>query len=253
MRRRCLPLLLAAALVASCAAPKPKPPKGPVKPPAPREEEAPKPPKPPGKPRLSPTEEVVAKLGDKVTSRLGRPFARAGVRPPKRVHLLAFKQERLLELWADDGGGPRFIRSYPILAASGKAGPKLVEGDLQVPEGVYRVSWLNPKSAYHLSLKLDYPNEFDRARAAEESRVNLGGDIFVHGRDASIGCLAMGDPAIEDLFVVTAQIGAENVRVVIAPNDLRSKSPPTDLRYSPAWLPELYQDLRRQLEPFALR
>jgi hypothetical protein len=248
---RCLILLLVAVLTASCAAPKPKPPKAPTKPPPPKEAEAAKPPK---KPRPSPTEEVVAKLGDKVTSRLGRPFARAGVRfPPKRVHFLAFKQERLLELWAEDGGGPRFIRSYSILAASGKAGPKLVEGDLQVPEGVYRVIWLNPKSAYHLSLKLDYPNEFDRARAAEESRVNLGGDIFVHGRDASIGCLAMGDPAIEDLFVLTAQVGAENVRVVIAPNDLRSKSPPTDLRYSPGWLPELYRDLRRELEPFALR
>ncbi len=247
---RYLPLLLAAALVASCAAPKPKPPQAPGKPSAERPGKAPR----PEKPRLSPTEQVVADLGDEVTARLGRSFARAGVRfPPRRVHLLAFKQERLLELWADDSGSPRFIRSYAIQAASGKAGPKLVEGDRQVPEGVYRVTWLNPNSAYHLSMKLDYPNEFDRAKAAQESRVSLGGDIFVHGRNESIGCLAMGDAAIEDLFVLTAQVGPENVRVVIAPNDLRSKSPPTDLRYSPAWLPELYQDLRRELAPFALR
>lgn len=242
--RRLTPLL-AAALVAACVAPKPKPPE-----PAPR---APQPP-PIEEPRLSPIEQVVATLGDKVTGRLGRSFARAGIRlPPRRLHLLAFKQERLLELWADDGGAPRFIRSYQIQAASGKAGPKLVEGDRQVPEGVYRVTWLNPKSAYHLSMKLDYPNEFDRAKAAEENRVNLGGDIFVHGRDESIGCLAMGDGAIEDLFVLAARVGPENVRVLIAPNDLRSKEPPADRRYSPGWLPELYQDLRRQLQLFALR
>ena len=242
--RRLAPLLIVA-LVAACAAPKPKPPQAPPKPP-PKQTVV--------KPPLTPTEKVVARLGDEVTARLGRSFARAGVRfPPERLHLLAFEQERLLELWADDGGAPRFIRSYAIKAASGKAGPKLVEGDRQVPEGVYRVTWLNPKSAYHLSLKLDYPNEFDRAKAVLENRVNLGGDIFVHGSDQSIGCLAMGDPAIEDLFVLAARVGPENVRVVIAPNDLRSKQPPTDLRYSPAWLPELYQDLRRQLQLFSLR
>lgn len=251
MRR--LTLLLILALAAACAAPKPKPPQAPAKPPSQTPPKSP-PPKTEVKPPLTPTEQVVEKFGDEVTARLGRSFARAGVRfPPQRMHLLAFKQERMLELWADDGGAPRFIRSYPIQAASGKAGPKLVEGDRQVPEGVYRVIWLNPKSAYHLSLKLDYPNEFDRAKAALENRVSLGGDIFVHGRDESIGCLAMGDQAIEDLFVLAARVGQENVKVVIAPNDLRSKQPPTDLRYSPAWLPELYQDLRKQLQPFSLR
>ena len=55
---------------------------------------------------------------------------------------------------------------YPVLGASGVLGPKLKEGDRQVPEGVYRVPELNPNSDFHLSLRLDYPNEFDRAQGA---------------------------------------------------------------------------------------
>ncbi len=262
MRR--LPVLIAAALIAACVTPKPKPPDTKPEPPKPGETKpgevkpgTPKPgtPKPPTeKPPLTPVERVVAELEDQVTARLGRSFARAGVRfPPSRLHILAFKQERLLELWAEDGAGPRFIRSYEVQAASGKAGPKLAEGDRQVPEGVYRVTWLNPKSNFYLSMKLDYPNEFDRSKAALDFRTDLGGDIFIHGRDQSIGCLALGDAGIEDLFVLAARVGAEKVKVIIAPNDLRSKAPPTELRYSPAWLPELYQKLRRELEAFALR
>jgi murein L,D-transpeptidase YafK len=112
--------------------------------------------------------------------------------------LIGLKAEKRLELWAPDAAGrPRLIKTYPILAASGGAGPKLREGDRQVPEGLYAIESLNPNSRFHLSLRIDYPNAADRRRAQAEARTGLGGDIMIHGSNVSIGCLAMGDPAAE--------------------------------------------------------
>jgi len=228
--------------------PPPAPPAKPAKPAEPKQPAAPKP------PPLSELEKKVAELAPEVEARTRPLFERAQLGyPPRRLHLLAFKAERKIELWGESGGGPRFVRSYPVLRASGKGGPKLAEGDWQVPEGIYGVTWLNPSSAYYLSLKLSYPNAFDRARAQEEGRTDLGGDIFIHGRDLSSGCLAVGDEAVEDLFVLAAKVGIENVRVLIAPNDLRSKAPPSDLKYRPAWLSDLYARLRHSLSAYQPR
>jgi len=71
------------------------------------------------------------------------------------------------------------VADYRITAASGTAGPKLREGDRQVPEGIYRIVGLNPNSRYHLSMKLDYPNAFDRHQAARDGRARPGSDIFI--------------------------------------------------------------------------
>ena len=149
------------------------------------------------------------------------------------------------EVWAEGGGAPVKVWTYPLLDSS-PPGPKLEQGDWQIPEGVYRVTWLNPKSDYHLSLGLDYPNDFDRAKAAVDKRTDLGGDIFIHGKDTSIGCLAIGDAAVEEVFVLVARIGAGNVRVLIAPDDLRSKPAPQP-KVAVAWIDELYAVLRREL------
>src|SRR5204863_2399447 len=83
-------------------------------------------------------------------------FAEANVSyPPRRVVLAGLKAEHELQLYAAGAdGAERFIRSYSILAASGMPGPKLREGDLQVPEGIYPIELLNPNSLYHLSLRL---------------------------------------------------------------------------------------------------
>lgn len=182
-----------------------------------------------------------------------RPFVtRAGITyPPRRLALLVFKQERRLSVWAEDRKGWRFLRAYPVLAASGNAGPKLREGDYQVPEGLYRIGWLNPASSYHLSMKVDYPNAFDRAMAARDGRTRLGGDIFIHGKNLSIGCVAIGDPAIEELFTLVADAGVGNVRVIIAPNDLRARgaiAPPAP----PLWIGRLYASIAAALREFPL-
>jgi hypothetical protein len=172
---------------------------------------------------------------------------RAGFSPlPARVTLLGLKDERRLEVYGTGtDGSSRLIASYPILAASGVLGPKLREGDRQVPEGVYPLELLNPNSRFHVSLRVGYPNEFDRRVAAQDGRTNLGGDIMIHGGAASIGCLAMGDPAAEELFVLAANVGIENVTIVLSPLDLRSRPLPAGL--DAGWRRELYDAVEARL------
>lgn len=193
----------------------------------------------------------LAEHGESVRTRLEPYFQKAGVEyPPARLVLAAFKDERTLELHAASAGSGelKFIRSYPILAASGGPGPKLREGDLQVPEGIYRIESLNPNSMFHLSLRVNYPNAFDREQARRDSRARLGGDIMIHGNQVSIGCLAMGDPAAEELFVLAAKTGLPRIKLLIAPLDLRSKElPQTVLAHLPPWVPQLYREIRRAL------
>jgi len=99
--------------------------------------------------------------------------------------ILMFKRERRVELWAS---GWREPRMYAMTEFSGQLGPKLKEGDGQIPEGVYAVEYLNPNSRFHLSLKVSYPNGFDRVRAKVDGRTELGGDIMIHGGAATVGC-----------------------------------------------------------------
>ena len=188
-------------------------------------------------------------------ARLKPHFERAGVSyPPKELAFVGLKQEKRLEIYARQGtNGFKFICAYPILAASGVAGPKLREGDRQVPEGIYNIEWLNPNSSYHLSMRIGYPNAFDREQAAQEGRTNLGGDIMIHGDARSVGCLAMGDPASEDFFVLAADTGIENITVVLAPVDFRmgkdvpENAKPTD------WTPALYESIRAKLKEFPMK
>jgi hypothetical protein len=195
--------------------------------------------------------DVLKTIGPSAETRLRKRFEDAGVvYPPAQVHLLAFKAERRLELWANSDGAARRVASFPVLADSGTLGPKLREGDYQIPEGIYRVVWLHPNSEYHLSMKLDYPNAFDREQAKRDGRTELGGDIFIHGSDVSIGCLAVGDPAIEELFVLAARVGIERVKVVVAPWDLRRRAPPALDGPQPPWLPDLYVQLSRTLASY---
>jgi L,D-transpeptidase-like protein len=190
--------------------------------------------------------------GEEVKDRVAPLFADAGVAyPPRQVALIAFKDTRRLELHArDDERAPwRKIATYPIRGMSGNLGPKLREGDRQVPEGLYRAEFLNANSRYHLAIRLDYPNAFDRQRGAADGRDNLGSDIMVHGSSASIGCLAMGNEAAEDLFIIAALAGKENVRIVVAPTDFRDGRVAPEMP-GPHWVPELYRQIRLELRNF---
>jgi murein L,D-transpeptidase YafK len=191
----------------------------------------------------------VSEYGDAVHARLLPRFREIGATyPPKNLILVGLKQERQLELWVSDGLREfRFLKTYPILAASGTAGPKLKQGDRQVPEGLYKIESLNPNSHYHLALRINYPNDFDKEHGRRDGRTDLGGDIMIHGGAASIGCLAMGDPAAEDLFVLAAETGIKNISVILAPLDFRVRDLSPNSPPSPPWTPELYSDIRKSL------
>ena len=198
--------------------------------------------------------ERVEQYGSTVESRLKPDFDNASVAyPPDKVTLLVLKQEKTTELYAQDGGGAyRYIRSYPIFAASGHLGPKLREGDWQVPEGLYGVESLNPNSHYHLALHVDYPNAFDLDKARVDGRTQLGGDIMIHGSNVSIGCVALGNSAAEDLFVLAAKVGVKNVRLIFCPFDFRLTKKALTNPDLPAWAPELYTQLEQNLATLPL-
>lgn len=177
-------------------------------------------------------------------------FTRKGVAyPPSSLTLIVLKEERRFEIWSPDtSGNEQLIAAYPVLGASGTLGPKLRQGDLQVPEGFYRVLWFNPNSEFYLSLKLDYPNKFDRRMAELDGRTGLGGDIFIHGYDVSLGCLAIGNPAIEELFLMVYDTGRKNTRVIISPYDFRQKKAPALATFNaPLWTGLLYKELKKEL------
>lgn len=171
--------------------------------------------------------------------------------PPAEIGLVGLKDEKKLELYARQTGEKwKLVHSYPIKGASGDTGPKLRQGDKQVPEGIYRITFLNPDSKYHVSMRVNYPNAFDKRMAASDGRSKLGGDIMIHGNRVSAGCLAMGDPAAEELFVVAAQTGLENIKLIIAPTDFRRYGVPDKANGQPKWVPRLYTQVASAMSEF---
>ncbi|MEO0975209.1 MAG: L,D-transpeptidase family protein [Pseudomonadota bacterium] len=193
--------------------------------------------------------DVVARIGPQERVRWRAVFAQQGLEypPATGVALLVAKAEARLEVWTD-GPNPVFLRAVDVTAASGVAGPKLREGDNQVPEGLYAIEGLNPNSAFHLSLKLDYPNAQDRAHGLADGRTDLGSNIFIHGKASSSGCVAVGDAAIESLFVLVADAGRENVRVVIAAHDPRVSA--LQAAGQPQWVGPLYETISAEFARF---
>ena len=198
--------------------------------------------------------ERLDQFGAAAAHRLQPYFQQAGLSfPPPKIALLAFKDSKQLHLYASNREGAwRWVRTYPIQAASGLLGPKLREGDQQVPEGIYQIELLNPNSLFHVSLRLNYPNAFDKQMAALEGRTQLGGDIMLHGKAKSIGCLAMGDTVAEELFALAAWVGKDNMQVIIAPTDFRQANAalPDNV---PNWTNELYTQLKMQLAVYAIK
>ena len=119
-----------------------------------------------------------------------------GLRWGAPVFIRIFKEEKQLELWVDDGKQFKLLKTWPICKFSGALGPKLKEGDGQAPEGFYFVprARMNPHSRFHLSFNLGYPNSYDRAHG------RTGSALMVHGNCVSIGCYAMTDSRIEEIY-----------------------------------------------------
>ena len=147
---------------------------------------------------------VTEKISKDLQRRLAKNLQRAGFTNsyPDEIVLAAFKETRSLEVYAKTDKGYTLLKTYPFTAYSGELGPKLQEGDKQIPEGIYRVEYLNPNSSYYLSIKVNYPNAYDISKSNLTSVKEMGGDIFIHGKAATIGCIPIGDKAIEELSLI---------------------------------------------------
>ncbi len=115
------------------------------------------------------------------------------------IYIRLFKEERQLEIWQQGNTGHyRLHSTFPICHYSGLSGPKLLEGDLQSPEGFYSltVDRMNPNSRFHLALDIGFPNQFDQAHG------RTGSALMIHGGCVSRGCYAMTDRHIEDIYTI---------------------------------------------------
>lgn len=126
------------------------------------------------------------------------------------VYVRIFKQEGTMELWIKRGESYALYKSFPICKWSGQLGPKTRQSDLQSPEGFYSVSarQLNPHSNYHLAFDVGYPNAFDRRQGS------TGSAVMVHGDCKSIGCFAMTNNGIDEIYTIVAAALADGQREV---------------------------------------
>src|SRR5437763_719780 len=129
--------------------------------------------------------------------------ARCGVFRVDRIVVDKTRREMLLL------SGESVVRSYNAAIGRNAVGHKVQEGDLRTPEGLYTIDWRNPKSAFHLSLHISYPNDADRERAREIG-VDPGGEIMIHGgkerltSEGTRGCIAVTDAEIEEIWNLVA-------------------------------------------------
>ncbi len=137
----------------------------------------------------------------------------------QQLAIIIYKNERLLEIWTNDSNKKK-LKEYKMTAFSGKLGPKNKQGDRQIPEGIYKTTFLHPNSKYYLSIKINYPNENDKKRATSSKIKDPGGEIFIHGDKVTIGCVPIGDHSMEELFFIVGSVGIKNTQVIIAPTKL---------------------------------
>lgn len=143
-----------------------------------------------------------ASAGDKATAPIPAAtlaiMAAKGSSASAPVVFRAYKRESELEVWKRGPKGYVFIKSFPICRWSGQLGPKHRNGDRQVPEGFYSVArrQMNPNSHYHLSFDVGYPNAYDRAHGS------TGSSIMVHGICSSMGCFAMTNGTVEEIYAI---------------------------------------------------
>lgn len=154
----------------------------------------------------------VEQVRERVMPKLKQALDERGLKWGGPVFLRAFKESSELEVWLQKGKDQEWelFDTWKVAAWSGKLGPKQREGDYQTPEGFYAVrpGQLNPRSSFHLSFNIGYPNGYDLHRG------RTGSLIMVHGSNVSIGCLAMTDAVIEKIYLLVEAALAGGQRAV---------------------------------------
>ena len=167
--------------------------------------------------------------------------------PARYMYIRSFKYDSQLEVWVKNTLSEpyKLLKVYKVCALVGTLGPKRFEGDYQVPEGFYHINEFNPNSSYYLSLGLNYPNASDRILS---DRIKPGGDIYIHGGCATVGCIPIQDDQIGELYVLTASsksAGMDFIPVHIFPIKY-------DVKKSYEYLAKLTKD-NQQLKEFSDR
>lgn len=123
--------------------------------------------------------------------------------PFKFMYVRSFKYDSKLEVWVKSERKEKFqlFKTYKVCALAGTLGPKRMMGDYQVPEGLYYINEFNPRSNYHLSLGLNYPNASDKILS---DSLQPGGDIYIHGSCVTTGCIPVNDDQIEELYILAS-------------------------------------------------
>ena len=142
-----------------------------------------------------------------------------GTHTEVELFIRAFKAEQILEVWIRSGAELPWqnFKTYSFCRSSGTLGPKRQEGDRQIPEGIYFIDRFNPKSKYHLSLGLNYPNTSDRILGHPKMP---GSDIFIHGGCETVGCIPITDAGMEEVYLLASWArdkGQKNIPVHIYP------------------------------------
>lgn len=135
---------------------------------------------------------------------LKKQFEKAGLQwPPKQLYIRSFKYDSQLEIWVRNESKAPFqlFKTYKVCALSGSLGPKRMEGDYQVPEGFYYINVFNPRSTFHMSLGINYPNASD---AMLSDSAQPGGDIYIHGSCITVGCIPIMDSQIEEVYLLAS-------------------------------------------------
>lgn len=146
----------------------------------------------------------------------------SGINPKNyELKLVAFKAEQILNIFAkSEGRAWSKIVEYEFCTMSGKLGPKLKEGDHQIPEGFYKINRFNPRSKFYLSLGLNYPTAMDMKLADPNQP---GKDIFIHGGCQSVGCIPITDDKIKELYLL-AKNAVSDIEVVILPFEFKQQN-----------------------------
>ncbi len=135
---------------------------------------------------------------------LRKQFAAANINwPPQQIYIRSFKYDSQLEVWVRNNNTEKFklFKTYKVCAMAGSLGPKRLQNDYQVPEGIYYVNQFKPNSNYHLALGIDYPNESDRILS---DSLSPGSGIYIHGNCITTGCIPILDNQIEEVYLLAA-------------------------------------------------
>lgn len=179
-------------------------------------------------------------------ARLDQRLAEKGMALGTPILMRVFKREFELELFMLKDGRYELFATYPICKWSGRLGPKIKTGDHQAPEGFYTVdkSALNPNSRWHRSFNLGFPNAYDRAHG------RTGSFLMVHGGCGSVGCYAMTDPVISEIWsIVTRALdgGQKRFQVQVYPFRMTDQNL---VRYENEPMAPFWRDLKTGYDHF---